>query len=440
MASKKYGKGEILAAFFDEGVYTQIFAARAVSAAYGSANGQAVYVVFQSGEPLSVEDLETQIRTLELAAKTGSPVVTFYDALGAKLGQDLRILTASARLADTVARLSGVIPQVAVVHGVCGATAALAAACADVCVMAEQGELFFTPPFVSAAHGDKLEQAGSAEFAAKAGVAAMVCADAVKAAGAAAHLVGLLPANNLAGPALFDFEAPAAAFPVPFKPLAAVEALADQGSLLPLFSKFAADSITAFGTVDGAAVGFVATGEELCRDQVAKISRFVRLCDAFSVPVVTVVDSGGFIPSVHGDMAGGIRQAARLAATYADATTAKVAVAAGRVIGPVYTALANADLTIAVQGCTIAPVAPEVAASVLYQEELNASDNVAQATHAKAAEYTAQVCSAAAAAAAGAADLVTDASGVRSAVAAALEMLASKRSQRLPKKHGNMAL
>ncbi len=440
MASKKFGKGEILAAFFDEGVYTQIFAEGAVSTAYGSANGQPVYAVFQNGEPLTVQDLDTQVRALELAAKTGSPVVTFYDAPGAVLGEGLHILTASARLADTVARLSGVIPQVAVVHGGCGATAALAAASADVCVMARQGELFFTPPFVSASNGDKLEKAGSAEFAAKAGVAAVLCEDAVEAASTAARLVGLLPANNLAGPALFDFRGPEQAFPARFSPAEAVKALADQDSLLTLFGDFAADSVTALGTVNGTAVGFVAPGEELCREQVSKISRFVRFCDAFSVPVVTVVDCKGFVPSVQGDLAGGIREAARLAATYADATTARVAVAAGRAIGPVYTALMNADLTIAVQGCTIAPVAPEVAVSVLYQEELDASDNVAQATRTKAAEYAAQTCSADAAAAAGAADMAAAPADVRSMVAAALEMLASKRSQRLPKKHGNMAL
>ena len=141
-------------------------------------------------------------------------------------------------------------------------------------------------------------------------------------------------------------------------------------------------------------MGVVATGKQLCHNCVAKASRFVRLCDAFSVPVVTIVDTEGFVPSVTDDVAGGIREAARLAATYADATTAKVAVLAGKAVGPVYTTLAAADLRIAVTGCTVSALEPSAAVSVLYKDEIDA----------------------------------------------ALELLSTKRAARLPKKHGNMAL
>ena len=172
----------------------------------------------------------------------------------------------------------------------------------------------------------------------------------------------------------------------------------------------------------------------------AKASRFVRLCDAFSVPVVTIVDTEGFVPSVTDDVAGGIREAARLAATYADATTAKVAVLAGKAVGPVYTTLAAADLRIAVTGCTVSALEPSAAVSVLYKDEIDASDNIIAATKAKTAAYTAEVCSAASAVAAGAADMSCDAANVRASVVAALELLSTKRAARLPKKHGNMAL
>ena len=96
-------------------------------------------------------------------------------------------------------------------------------------------------------------------------------------------------------------------------------------------------------------VGIVATkGAEdvLCRNCVSKAARFVRLCDAFSIPVVTLVNTDGFVKSASDDMAGGLREAARLAGTYADATTAKVAVITGKAVGVAYTALANADLTL----------------------------------------------------------------------------------------------
>ena len=167
MASK-INKGEILAKFFDDGEYTALFADGAVSAACGYAAGQQAYAVYQNGEAVTVKDVEKNIKVLEMAAQTGCPVVTFYNSVGAKLAEGLDVLTASAKLNAQIAKVSGVIPQVAVVLGVCGGTSALSAANADVCVMAEDAELFFTAPFTSAAKGDKVPGAGTAEAAAKA--------------------------------------------------------------------------------------------------------------------------------------------------------------------------------------------------------------------------------------------------------------------------------
>ena len=405
MASKS-NKGEILAKFFDDGEYTALFADGAVSAACGYAAGQQAYAVYQNGEAVSVKDVEKNIKVLEMAAQTGCPVVTFYNSVGAKLAEGLDVLTASAKLNATIAKVSGVIPQIAVVTGVCGGTSALSAANADVCVMAEDAELFFTAPFTSAAKGDKVPGAGTAEAAAKAGVAAIVAANAEEAAEKAAHIVGLLPANNLTGPAIFEFEQPTSVLSAGAAPEKAAAALIDKDSAVELYAGFGKHVYTAFATIGGNAVGIVATGETLC----------------------------------HNCVAGGIREAARLAATYADATTAKVALLSGKAVGPVYTALANADLKIAVNGCTVSALEPNAAVSVLYKAEIDASDNIIAATNAKAAQYTAEVCSAANAVAAGAADMTCDAANARASVVAAFELLSTKRAARLPKKHGNMAL
>ena len=121
MASK-INKGEILAKFFDDGEYTALFADGAVSAACGYAAGQQAYAVYQNGEAVTVKDVEKNIKVLEMAAQTGCPVVTFYNAVGAKLAEGLDVLTASAKLNAQIAKVSGVIPQVAVVLGVCGGT------------------------------------------------------------------------------------------------------------------------------------------------------------------------------------------------------------------------------------------------------------------------------------------------------------------------------
>ena len=442
MASKTFGKEQILASFFDEGAYTVLFARSAVSAAFGSANGQPVYAICQDGEAVTVADVDKCVKVLDMAVKTGNPVVTFYDSTGACLSEGLGVLTAQARWTEKIAQISGVVPQLAVVTGVCGVSSALAAAAADVCIAAEGCEIFFTAPFTSAAAGDKVEGAGSAELAAKAGVAAVVTKDAAEAVATAARLVAMLPANNLSAPAMFDAAEPAAALDLnKYTAAGAAAAVVDADSAVELFGGFAKGVYTALATVAGNPVGVVATEPgALCRYSVSKAARFVRLCDAFSLPVVTLVNSEGFSASVSEDVAGAIREAARLAGTYADATTARVAVLTGKAVGPVYTALANADLTIAVQGCTVSAVDPKVAVTVLYKDELDASDNIVNATAAKASAYAAESCSADAALAAGVADFAVDPAQVRSTLAAALDMLATKRTQRLPKKHGNMAL
>ena len=443
MAKATSGK-DVLATFFDEGVYSALgeCAQGAVKVAFGSANGQPVYAICQNGAAMSAQDVEKVVKALELAAKTGNPVVTFYNSVGSKLEEGLGTVKAAAAVNAAVAKLSGVVPQIAVVTGVCGASYALAAAAADVCIMSEEGELFLTAPFTSAAKGDKVEGAGKAAFAAKAGVAAIVVKDAEAAAAKAAELIGLLPSNNLAGPALFETAEPAAALNLAkYKAADAVAAVVDADSAVELYAGYGKNVATALAAVGGSVVGVVATEKDvLCRACVSKAARFVRLCDAFSIPVITLINTEGFAASCSEDAAGGLREAARLAGTYADATTAKIAVVTGKAVGAAYMALAAADATIAVKGCVIAPVDPETAVSVLYKDELNAGSNIAADTVKKAAAYAAEVCSADAAVAAGIADFAVDAASVRATVVAALDMLSTKRTQRLPKKHSNMSL
>ena len=139
MAATKPGKTETLAAFFDDGTYTALYTDGPVSAAYGCANGQSVYVVFQNGQPLDVNDIEKNIRVLAMAAQTVAPVVTFYNSNGACLEGGLALLNANSRLMAEIARISGVVPQIAVVVGTCAGSAAVQAAAADVCIMSEEG-------------------------------------------------------------------------------------------------------------------------------------------------------------------------------------------------------------------------------------------------------------------------------------------------------------
>lgn len=443
MASKKTDKATILANFFDEGVYTELFAgtADAVAAAFGSAAGCPVYAIVENGGALSGKDVAKMVKVLDMAAKTGNPVVTYYDSVGANLTEGIAALSGSAKLAAEVAKLSGVVPQIAVVSGVCGAGAALAAAGADVCVAVKGCELFFTPPFTAKAAGDQVENAADAEHAAKAGVAHIVAEDMDEAAAAARKLVALLPANNLSGMASFEFEAPDSSFTMnKYSAQAAATAVVDGDSAVELMAGFGKNIYTALATVNGNVCGVVSSEKELCHNCVSKAARFVRLCDAFNIPVVTVVNSEGFVKSNSEDISGGLREAARLTATYADATTAKVCVITGKAVGTAYTALCDADVTIALDTAVVAPIEPEAAVTVLYKEELDAGSNLDADTKKLAKKYIAEQASGSALVDAGIVDMTATAATAYATVSAALDMLLNKREQRMPKKHGNMPL
>ena len=259
MAATKPGKAETLAAFYDEGTYTALFADGPVSAAYGCANGQSVYVVYQNGQPLDVSDIEKTIRVLKMAAETGAPVVTFYNSNGACLEGGLKLLNANSELMAQIARISGVVPQIAVVTGICAGSAAVQAAAADLCIMSEEAELFLNAPFNS---DDKIEKAGSAAFAARAGVAAVTAKDALDAAQQASRIAGLMPSNNLAGPAVFDFAAPAKTLNLAqYAPADAAAALADADSVVELYGGYGKAVYTALATVGGMTAGIVGYGQ-----------------------------------------------------------------------------------------------------------------------------------------------------------------------------------
>lgn len=447
MAQDKKGAADLLAALYDNGAYTPLFATgeSEIEAAFGLVGGQPVYAVCQNGGAVTSADVKRARKTLNLAAQTGNPVVTFYNSKGAKLEEGLQSLKAAAKLNAASAKLSGVVPQIAVVVGVCGASSALAAVGADLCIMTKDAELFMTAPFLSAAAGDKAAGAGTAQQAAESGLAAIVAEDAQAAVKEAAKLLMLLPGNNLSAPASFEYSAPATVLETAkYNGVAAVAAIADTGSDVELFKGFGKGVVTSLATVSGAVVGIVATNGEdtfMGRYCTARTARFVRMCDAFSIPVVTIVNTGGFEVSSTADAAGNIREAARLAATYADATTAKVAVITGKAVGTAYTALAGADLTIAMEGCVVAPVEPSAAVTILHKEAIAASGNSIEAeTAALVKTYIAQHAGAGALAQAGLADFTATPATLRASVASALDILATKRTQRLPKKHGNMAL
>lgn len=409
---------------FDEGTFVEIDRlardgdkpAEAV-AGYGTVEGCPVYAFAQDHEVCCGAIGQAQaakIRKIyELAAQNGAPVLGIFDSDGAKLGEGIDAMDAIAEILLASNNLSGVVPQVAVIVGGCVGSAALIAANADVVVATEQAAYYLNA-------GD-----GNAK-------AAIVAADDEEALAKAKAVLSLLPANNLAG--AVQYEADAAMMAACTSIDDVVQAVADAESAVRLYD--AEDCETVLARVGGTACGLVTlSGDRLSCGGASQAARFVRLCDAFSVPVITFVDAAGFAT---------LRGAAKLSHAYAEATTAKITVVTGRAYGPVYIAVAGksagADVVLAWPTAVISPLAPETAIHILWRDRLAAMADPMKDRTALAEEYAETVGSPLEAAAAGYVTDVMAPEQTKEKLIGMLDMLSGKRVSRLPKKHSNILL
>lgn len=309
------------------------------------------------------------------------------------------------------------------------------AAGADLLVISKKAEFFLSAPDVVAAAGGAKKDTSSAELAAKNGSAAILADSAEDAVRSAAKLLGYLPANNLSAAPVFDFEEPSG------------DELVDAGSFTELFAQNGKSFCVGFATVGGTAVGVVKTVANdkgtVCPGAGAKAARFVRLCDAYNLPVISVLDAKGYTPSAEAEEWGAARAASKLANAYADATTAKISVITGNAVGPLYIAMAgksaNTDICFAYANAVISPLGVEASVIVTMGEQLAACKN-ADEKNALFAEYAKTKASAAAAASIGLVDGIVDKDNARASVISALAMLAGKRETRMPKKHGVLSI
>ena len=433
---KKLDAAARLALLFDDGVYTELDAADAsgARAGYGSVCGATVFA-YAEGEKdgaFGASSARKLCKVYDLAEKTGAPVVAIYDSQGVRLADGFDTLGACSELLGRSARISGVVPQIAVVAGTCGGFASLCATMADVCLMKQDAELFLTAPFVDAAKGGK-GCAADGDFAQKAGSAAVVCEDENELFAKARHLLQMLPLNNLAPAPICEFDAPEKTCDA-----CAVLGSIDGGSGVELFAHKGNSVRTCIATMGGTTVGVAEVSGRLCRGDSAKYARLVQLCDAFSIPVVSFVDSEGFLASAENDANGGIRNAALLSHTLAEATTAKLTVITGSAIGSAYAVLcgknAGCDMCYAWPTATVSALAPKTAVGVLWEDRIEKESDI----ETLAAQYAAEEASAEKALAAGVVDRIITPAETRTVLIEAIDMLASKRVSRLNKKHGNL--
>ena len=225
------------------------------------------------------------------------------------------------------------------------------------------------------------------------------------------------------------------------------KAVCDEGSLIELSAEYGKASYTALGTLGGASVGIIATNktaDKLTADDCSKLARFVRTCDAYAVPIITLVDTEGFAADDDTEAAGAVKNMTKLAHAYAEATTIKLAAVTGKAYGPAYIALAgkgaNADMTFAVPDAVISPLNPVTAVEFLAHDELKGAADLAAKRKELADKYAREEASAAAAAQKNCLDNIVSGNEIRGVLINAVEILAGKRISRLPKKHSNIQL
>lgn len=434
---------DVLTQLFDPDSFTELDGYTAndgVVIGYGYVEGCPVYAFAQTG-PVGMLHAKKLNKIYQMAQTNGCPVIGFYNSNGGYISEGYELLAAYGEMLHAANRLSGVVPQISVVTGTCAGSAAVLAASADFVIMTEAGEFFLTPPFTAAAKGAGAPDAGTAAAAAKSGAVHLTVADDQAAVEKAKQLLCLLPTNNLAPAPICEFS-DAAAAPASGDMADIAASLADSGSILVLQEEYAPAAYTALATLGGQTVGLIGAQGELNGDAAAKIARFVSFLDAFNLAAVTLVDTEGFLPSAAAEAAGSVREAARLAHVYAEATCPKLTVLTGKAYGAAFITLAGknagADMTFSWPDAVISALPPITAAEFLHHDQLAGAENVAAKRQELADTYAATEASPFTVAEGGYIDDIITPEETRGALIRALDLLSGKRVTNLPKKHGSI--
>ncbi len=409
---------------------------------------------------------EKIVAMMDSAVKFGAPVVAFKDSGGARIQEGVDALSGYGEVFYRNVLLSGVVPQIAVICGPCAGGAAYSPALMDFVVMTRKNAYMFItgPEVIKAVTGRAvtMEEVGGADMhAAVSGNVHFLAEDDADAIALVRRLLSFLPANNTEDPphrpapemetdedaGLRDLVPDDPARPIDMR--AAIGRLVDPGEFLETHRHFAQNLICGFGRIGGLVVGILANqpavrAGALDIDASDKGARFIRFCNAFNIPLLTLVDVPGFLPGVEQERGGIIRHGAKLLFAYASSTVPKVTVILRKAYGGSYLAMCSremgADFVFAWPSAEIAVMGAEGAVKILYSRELKtAADPKAMAAE-LAARYRAEFASPYLSAGQGYITDVIDPAATRATVALALRKALSKREVRPPKKHGNIPL
>src|ERR671916_1897260 len=444
---------------------------------YGTVDGRPVCVFSQDatifGGSLGEVYGEKIVKVMDLAMRTGCPIVGINEGGGARIQEGVVSLGLYGEIFLRNTHASGVIPQISLIMGPCAGGHVYSPALTDFTVMVDQtSNMFITgPDVIKTVIGEEVgfeDLGGGRTHNTKSGNAHYLGSDEDDAIGYVKELLSFLPSNNLSEPPRFDpglSEAPVAetiteedreldtlipdSANQPYDMHEVIIRVVDDGEFLEVHELFAPNILVGFGRVGGRAVGVVANQPTkfagcLDIDASEKAARFVRTCDAFNVPVLTFVDVPGFLPGTDQEWDGIIRRGAKLIYAYAEATVPKVTVITRKAYGGAYDVMGSkhlgADVNLAWPSAQIAVVGAQGAVGILYRKELAAADDPDAKRAELIAEYEETLANPYIAADRGYVDAVIPPSHTRVQVTKALRVLANKRQTLPPKKHGNIPL
>jgi acetyl-CoA carboxylase carboxyltransferase component len=412
---------------------------------FGTVGGRPVYVYAQDytvlGGSLGRAHARKICKVMDLAYKTGVPIVALLDSAGARLREGLDAVAGYGAICRRVARHSGAVPQIAVVSGPCVGSAAWAATMMDfVFLSGKEAKLQTWGPQVAQASGMDLLGADAN------GLAQFSFPDERECLGKVRELLSLLPANRLedapASPGSYGLNDPAPELgsltPGCCDMGIVLKAVSDGGYFFGTSNAFAPNMLTGFIRVNGRTAGVVANQPLALYGVIdakgcAKAARFLRFCDAFNIPVVSFVDTAGPALDAAEENAGLAGACAALARSYALATVPLVTVVCGRAHGGAFAIMGSGalgiDMAFSWPNAEISAAAPETAVNILYSGEIAASEDPQRAREEIERRYRSKDSSPLVAAAGGHIDDIIEPSQTRAHIAAALEMLLGKRGE-----------
>ncbi|OLE23811.1 MAG: methylmalonyl-CoA carboxyltransferase, partial [Catenulispora sp. 13_1_20CM_3_70_7] len=391
-------------------------------------------------------------KVMDLAESVGAPLVGLNDGAGARIQEGVVALAGYGGIFLRNVRSSGVIPQLSVMLGPCAGGASYSPALTDFVFMVRgTSHMFLTgPDVIRAVTGEEVdhEQLGGADVHARSGVATFVFDDEAECLATVRYLLSLLPSNNrqsapeVLSPDPPDRRCEALLTLVPAEPNRpydvrdVIAEIVDSGELLELNEQWAPNIVCALARIAGAVVGVVANQPIVMAGALdiaasEKAARFVRFCDAFNIPLVTLVDVPGFLPGVAQERDAIIRNGAKLLYAYCEATVPRIQVLMRKAYGGAYIVMDSrsigADLSFAWPGNEIAVMGAEGATNVIQRKALAAAEDPDELRQALVADYKRKLMHPFYAAERGLVDDVIDPADTRAALAAGLAMLRSKR-------------